>query len=136
MNLLDESAVIMLAKRNDSFMDYSWTEYLTISKGLTKRFLIATAEYQALAEASIYFNRATETYNLPEAISGQKVVGVENGYVIGGNLWIDSDDTGYAFDDLGDPEITNWLARTGWDLLVTINIIKIALIDPIHRINL
>ena len=117
-------------------MDYSWNEYLTISKGRTKRFLIATAEYQALAEASDYFNKATETYNLPEAISDQKVVRVENGYVIGGDLWIDSDDTGYEFDDLDDPKITNWLVRTSWNLLVTIDLVKVTIIDRKHKINL
>lgn len=55
------------------------------------KFLLATADYLAPAEANDYYDPETETYERPNQINGQKVIGLQNDYLVGGNLWINSD---------------------------------------------
>jgi hypothetical protein len=124
---MTENTVIELAKRERSSIVSTWTEHLTISRGQTKKYLIALAGYDALAEADDYFNEDKGEYELPTHINGQEVIGTEDCYVIGGALMINTDWLGLEFDDPGTPELTQWLRDFGWDNQVRVTDIKKAL---------
>ncbi len=119
-----KNTVITLASRAISPTAKIPTQYLTVSKGQSKRFLIATASYDALAEASDYFNKDKDEYEIPEQINGQLVMGVEDGYIIGGTLGINMDWSGLEFDSAEEPEVTRWLSNSGWERQVSVTDIK------------
>ncbi len=123
----EKNTVITLAARAISPKAKIPTQYLTVSKGQSKRFLIATASYDALAEASDYFNKDKDEYEIPEQINGQRVIGVEDGYIIGGVLGINMDWSGLEFEDPDDPELKRWLENGRWSSQVSVTDIKEAL---------
>lgn len=116
--------VIVLAQREYSTMSSTWMEYLTLTKGQEHRYLIASASYDALAEANEYFNEEKDDYEIPTEINGKKVIGVEDGYIIGGELGINMDYSGLEFDDPKDPGLKAWLELYNWNDTVTINDIR------------
>jgi hypothetical protein len=120
--------VIELAERVKFSIVSSWTEYLTLSSGQSKKYLIAPAGSEALAETHEFFNEDKDDYDeIPEEINGQKVVQIEGEYIVGGPLIINSDYSGLEFDDPSDPELSTWLIDSGWDKLTSNDIIKKAL---------
>ena len=124
----NEKKAITLAQRECSALGYTWIEYLVITRGNMSRFLLATADYLALAEAIDYYDPETETHELPNQINGQKVIGLQNDYIVGGNLWINSDESGYAFDNLDDAKLAEWLKESGWDGQVRVTDIDIEIL--------
>jgi hypothetical protein len=122
-----ENPVTELGKRKQSSMTGTWTEYLVLCPGQNKKYLIAPAWHDALAEADEYFNEDRDEYEIPLHINGQEVMGMENGYIIGGPLMINMDSLGLEFDDPDEPELATWLSDSGWDGLVKITDIKRAL---------
>lgn len=124
---ITENTVIELANREQSSIVSTWTEHLTISCGQTKRYLIAHAGYDALAEANEYYNEDKDEYDIPSHINGQEVVGIEDGYVIGGALMINTDWSGLEFDDPDEPELAQWLTDSEWGSKVKVTDIKRAL---------
>ena len=90
--------VIFVAQREYSSMTSTWMEYLVIIKGHHKRYQVANAAYDAIAEANDYFNEEKDDYDLPAEINGQKVLGVSDGFIIGGELGINMDNSGRDFD--------------------------------------
>lgn len=122
-----ENSVIELAEREQSSMSSTWTEYLTISRGQARKHLIAPAWHDALAEADEYYNEDKDEYEIPTHINGHEVIGVEDGYVIGGALGINTDWSGLEFDDPDEPELAQWLIDSGWGSQVRITDIKRAL---------
>ncbi len=114
MKKLNPGEVITLAQRECSSIGGTWTEYLTLSSGQEKTFLLATAAPEILVDAYDYFNLETESYELPPKINGSAVLGLKDGWVIGGKLLIDSDNSGYAFNRLSDNKLAQWLVQTGW----------------------
>ena len=123
-----EKQVIELAEREKFSIVSSWTEYLTLSSGQSKKYLIAPAGYEALAQTHEFFNDDKDDYDeIPEEINGQKVVRIEGEYIAGGPLIINSDYSGLKFDDLSDPELVTWLIDSGWGKLTSNAIIKKAL---------
>ena len=123
-----EKQVIELAEREKFSIVSSWTEYLTLSSGQSKKYLIAPAGYEALAQTHEFFNDDKDDYDeIPEEINGQKVVRIEGEYIVGGPLIINSDYSGLEFDDLSDPELVTWLIDSGWGKLTSNAIIKKAL---------
>lgn len=119
---------ITLAQRECSALGYTWIEYLVITRGNMARFLLATADYLPLADAIDYYDPETETYELPNQINGQKVIGLQNDYIVGGDLWFNSDKSGYEFDDLADTNLAEWLKESGWDSQFRVTDMKIAIL--------
>ena len=123
-----EKDVIELAEREQSSIVSTWTEFLTLSSGQSKKYLIASAGYEALAEIHEFFNEDKDDYDeIPEEINGQKVVRIEGEYIVGGPLIVNSDYSGLEFDDPSDPALDAWLADSGWIELIGVDDVKKAL---------
>lgn len=127
MRELDEKTVIELARRQNSSMASTWTEYLVLTKGQSKKYLLAPAGYDALAEATDYFDEEADDYKLPNEIKGQQVIGIEDGWVIGGELGINMDWSGLEFDSPDEPEVATWLEDFEWSNQIKVTDIKKAL---------
>jgi hypothetical protein len=123
-----ENEVMELAEREKFSIVSSWTEYLTLSSGQSKKYLLAPAGYEALAETHEFFNEDKDDYDeIPEEINGQKVVRIEGEYIVGGPLIVNSDYSGLEFDDPSDPALDAWLADSGWIELIGVDDVKKAL---------
>jgi hypothetical protein len=96
----------------------SWTQYLVLERLEDGKFKLDIRAYELLAEASEYYDEEKDDWNLPGQIDGKDVMGVEDEYVIGGDLLENSYDT--EFDTrivftLPDQDILEgWLKKIGW----------------------
>ena len=78
---------IVLAEQEHSSMVSTWTEYLVLERQPTqKNWKLFVGKYEALAECWAYYNEDLNKFKLPKKINGQSVVGIEDGWVVGGPL--------------------------------------------------
>ena len=96
----------------------SWTQYLVLERLEDGKFKLDIRAYELLAEVSEYYDEEKEDWNLPGQIDGKDVVGVEDEYVIGGDLLENSYDTEIdtkIIFTLPDQDILeSWLKKIGW----------------------
>ena len=98
-----------------STMASTWTEYLCIEKLTKDDFELSIRSYEVLGEAIDYSDEDGE-WDLPDEIDGMKVMGLEDEYVVGGNLVLHSDDYGEVkFSDPKHRDVLDWLKSVGWD---------------------
>ena len=86
-----------------------------------RQYRLVTGRYEALAELAFYYNEKTEEYEMPDAIDGKSVHGVDDDYVIGGELGCFEDEEVVEFDRVDEPQVAEWLAGSGWSALPTLN---------------
>jgi len=105
---------MILTSRERSSMASTWEEFLCVTKGDTKACRLFTGQYEALASKYDYYDEETEDYLLPEAIDEKVVTGINDEYVVGGELgWCDESDT-VEFNHADDPLLAEWLNDSGW----------------------
>ena len=105
----------VLSKREESSMASTWTEYLCFCAGDEKKYRVIEGAYQALADAAEYYDEETEDYDLPAEIDGEPVVGLQDDFVIGGELdWYSADKT-VEFDRVEDERLKKWLTSNSWN---------------------
>lgn len=104
----------IIASREQSSMVSGWTEYLCLQRDEGEAFKLFTGQYEALAERNKYFNEATGEYEVPEVIDGKPVVGLEDDYVVGGELVYFDDQQAVSFQSPDDRAVVEWLQSSGW----------------------
>ena len=105
----------VLASREEPSMVSMWTVYLCVSEGKIRRYTLFEGGYEVLAERSEYFNEETEDYDLPTEIDGKGVVGIDDDFVVGGELsWV-NDYQKVDFDTLDDPKVREWMLENRWN---------------------
>lgn len=92
----------------------TWTEYLCLQRDEAGGYKLFTGQYEALAEREQFFNEETGEYDIPDAIDGQIVVGVDDDYVVGGELGCFDDDQAVSFESLEEKGVAMWLESSGW----------------------
>ena len=107
--------ISVVASREGSGMTSSWQEYLCLTYGDTKPYKVFEGRYMGLAEKEDYFDEELEDYDIPEFIDGEIVTGVEDDYIVGGELAYDSDEQAMEFIYLLDINLVNWLSEMQWD---------------------
>lgn len=106
---------IISSKLDNNMMD-RWTGYLLLVRHLDGTFEIGGAQYEILCLANDFLNEADELV-IPPEIGGKRVIGIEDGYVVGGELSLEfSQYTKLRFSEPNKEEIVNWLASEGWGL--------------------
>jgi hypothetical protein len=110
----EQKSIEIIDSREDGSMVSSWNEYLCLCKGDTKRYRLFVGRYEPLVEASEFFNEETEDYDLPTHIDGVVVVGIEDDYVVGGELQWFSDEHTIQFDKPSESAVRAWLNRHEW----------------------
>ena len=110
-----EKRIKVLADREDSGMTSNWKEYLCLTDGNQTKYKIFEGRYEVLAEASEFNSDDEEDFDLPEFIDDKKVMGVEDGYVVGGELSYFDEVEAVEFNHFGDPKLIQWLKDFSWD---------------------
>jgi len=105
---------MILASREQSSMVSTWTEYLCLQRDEAGAFKLFTGQYEALAERDQFFNEETDEYDIPEEIDGKAVVGLEDDYVVGGDLGYFDEQQTISFKSPDDEALTEWLVSSGW----------------------
>jgi hypothetical protein len=98
----------ILAERASATLASAWNEYLTIRNIGPGRARLEICQYEVLAE---WFAREDEDGNeilVPSIYKGKKVVGVEDGYLVGGDL-IPSDSDWCEVDTTDIDEAIDWI---------------------------
>lgn len=110
-----EKRIKVLAERDGSSMTSHWKEYLCLTYGNQKNYKIFEGRYEVLAEASEFNSDDKEDFDLPEFIDDKKVIGIEDGYVVGGELSYFDEEEAVEFNNLGDPKLIQWLKDFSWN---------------------
>lgn len=107
--------ISIVASREGSGMTSSWEEYLCLTYGDIQPYKVFEGRYLGLAEKEDYFDEELEDYDIPEFINGEVVTGVEDDYIVGGELSYDSNDEAVEFTYLGQENLNKWLTDMKWD---------------------
>ena len=111
----------IIKSRDANQMAFSnWTEYLVLTHGETKKYKLFTGQFEVLGEREDYYDEDTDDYELPEEIDGKAVEGIEEEYVIGGDLTHFDASQAVEFDDMTDAALTSWMDESEWSKHVSI----------------
>jgi hypothetical protein len=103
----------VLASKEASGMVSTWTEYLRLSKEDEGTAILEICMYEALAELEADDEGKVV---VPEDIYGVKVVGVEGGIIIGGELICDNDEKRFTFTQATLGDAISWLKAQRWQM--------------------
>jgi hypothetical protein len=103
----------LLDSRENSSMASTWTEYLRLSVTAPGNVLLEVCMYEALAEAPDW-GGDDEGPALPDEIGGKKVIGVDDDWIVGGDLCCIDVDKQLAFDKDGIDDAVQWLTADRW----------------------
>ncbi len=96
-------------------MAASWHVYLSICPGDWEGYRLFNGRYEALAESEPYYNEDTEDFDIPDHISGVKVFGIEDDWIVGGDPeWMNTADT-VEFETIDSLNLREWLLANQWD---------------------
>ncbi|MGJ4901883.1 hypothetical protein ACQR0V_09955 [Bradyrhizobium sp. HKCCYLS2058] len=95
----------ILDSREQSTMVSNWTEYLRLSKPDNERALLEICQYESLGEQTSDDEGVPE--EPPDEIDGKRVIGVEDGIIIGGALVCYNDSISFTKQTL--PDAISWL---------------------------
>ncbi len=98
---------VVIMSLEQSTMASTWTEYLCVRVLAGGRARLEVCQYEALAENSFFDDDGNPT-QLPTHIDGKEVVGIEDDYVVGGEL---------TCHDIEDPELALEFGRQDQDLV-------------------
>ena len=119
--------VIIITSREGSTPASAWSEDLCIKRIDDTQFELFVGGYGFLAETSDFYDEETEEEIIPDEIDGCPVLGIEDGYVIGGEILKNEGDGEVQFTNLDTDEVRDWLKSIKWDDVDTITKIKSAL---------
>jgi hypothetical protein len=120
----------IIAQRENSSMASAWQEFLSLTEGDDKEYKLFTGQYEALASKYDFFDEETGDYELPDEIDGKEVTGIDDEYVVGGELECFDDSQSVEFDDAEDPALAQWLTQSGWSRHVSVEVVKKAVDSP------
>jgi hypothetical protein len=115
----------VLDSRENSSMASTWTEYLRLRVTEPGTALLEVCMYEALAEAPDWSDD-DEGRVLPDEIDGKKVIGIDDDWIVGGDLCCIDDNKQLAFDKNNIEQALQWLTETRWR-------VTSGLINELHR---
>ncbi len=114
MKKIDKANFFTIAEREVSGMAGTRIEYLCLSCGEYKSYLLSVAGYEALAHVSDYYDEEVDDYKFPDAIEGKKVHGSVDDYLVGGDIWLNINNDGVEFDSLTDGIVILFIEKYKW----------------------
>lgn len=100
---------VILQSREASSMVSTWTEYLCVTNVKPGKARLEVCMYEALAEFDSTDDDGNEIA-VPETYDGKRVIGVDDGYLIGGELMALDDKTiTYTRDDI--EKVLAWVKK-------------------------
>ena len=117
----------IISSREGSNPASTWGEDLCLKRISDNEFELFVGGYEVVAEVSDFFDEETGEEEVPEEIDGHPVQGIEDDYVIGGEILKNEDDGEVQFSDLETSEVKEWLASVNWGDATTLSAIQAAL---------
>ena len=108
-------ATRIISSRDGSSPASSWSEDLCLKRVSDTEFELFVGGYEFVAEVSDFFNEETEEEEVPEEIGGYPVQGIQEGYVIGGEILKNEGNGEVQFSDPEISEVKEWLASVDWN---------------------
>jgi hypothetical protein len=118
----------ILATREGASMASTWTEYLRLSKTGPRAALLQVCMYEALAEAPEPEDDDHEP-EIPREIDGKKVVSVDDGWIVGGELSA-LDGRWFLFQSGEVEAAVEWLKGERWEVTRDIHEELIRAVSP------
>ncbi len=108
----NEKKQVIVSARDDQTM-WSTTRVLLVLTFLDEEvILLHEGSYEYLAESSDYWDDDKEDFFFPPEINGKKVHGVEEGYLVGGEIEMGADSLNVVL--VKPEEIEAWLRDRSW----------------------
>ena len=101
----------IIAERWRSLMAACEREYLRLTPNEDGTATLAICRYEALASAAEFVNKKGEV-NLPDSIAGKTVVGVEDQWIVGGELACHGPRLTYRATEIS--SAIDWVRLSGW----------------------
>ena len=120
-------ATRIISSRDGSSPASSWSEDLCLKRVSDTEFELFIGGYEFVAEVSDFFNEETEEEEVPEEIGGYPVQGIQEGYVIGGEILKNEGNGEVQFSDPEISEVKEWLASVDWNTEQVFSSIKTAI---------
>jgi hypothetical protein len=106
----------IISTKYASNMMETWKVYLLLVHHPDDVFEIGVTQYPIIGLAADFYDENDDLV-MPDEIGGEKVIGVEGDYVIGGDLILDSSQySTLRFWEINEDDINDWLASEGWDV--------------------
>jgi hypothetical protein len=98
-------------------------EYLCLANSDDGGYVLFSGRYEAIAEASQFYNEETEEYDIPDEIDGTRVAGVECEYVVGGELQYWNQSEAVKFTRIDDEAVAGWLHDSDWEQTISVALV-------------
>ena len=113
----------ILEQKTKSSMVSSWTEYLCLQRLAENKFELSMRSYEIIGDPSAYYDEKTDDYVIPDLIDGQKVAGVEDGYIVGGELIsLEDQMSPLLFVSVDDEKLIDWINSYSSDDTILVQI--------------
>lgn len=117
---------MILASREESSIASAWREYLCLERTESGGYKLFTGQYEALEDRNKFFNEESREHHIPDEIDGKVVIGIEDDYVVGGELRYFDDEQAVIFESPDDQRVATWLHSSGWSDRIEVSAIKAA----------
>lgn len=109
------SEIKIIDSRECSTLASTWSEDLCLIRVSETHFEIFVGGYDVVGETSEFFDEETGEEEIPDEIGGYPVRGVEDGYVIGGEIVKNEEYGEFQFSDFKAADVRGWLASVNWE---------------------
>ncbi len=106
---------VVLGSRDASTMVSSWTEYLCVRTLGPGRAILEVCMYEAFAQFEGCDDDGNEL-DVPETYEGKQVVGIEDGYLVGGELMLIEDMETLTFSRDDFDQASRWVAAQNFEV--------------------
>lgn len=125
-------SIVIISSRTASSPASNWSEYLCLTRNSDRQFELSVRVYEVLGDVADY-EQLDDAGNdvvpqLPVSIGGKRIVGVEDDFIIGGELVHRDEDFRdvAAFNSIND-EVIGWLRSVEWFSPEIIHSIEVAI---------
>ena len=126
MDKFEVGQIKIIATREGSTPASTWSEDLCLKRVGQSHFALFVGGYEVIAETSDFFDEESGETEIPEEIGGYPVQGVEDGFVIGGEILKNEEYGEVQFSNLDLTEVIEWLESVQWSneqILLSIRIV-------------
>jgi len=112
---MDAGKIKIIDSREGSSLASTWSENLCLKRVSQTNFELFVGGYEVVGETSEFFDEKTGVEEIPDEIDGYPVQGVEDGYVIGGEIVKNEEYGELQFSDFKAADVRGWLASVNWE---------------------
>jgi hypothetical protein len=123
---MDVGEIKTIDTREGSSLASTWSEDLCLKRVSQTHFELFVGGYEVVGETSDFFDEETGDEEIPDEIGGYPVRGIEDGYVIGGEIIKNEEYGEVQFADLEAAEVQEWLTGVEWNTDQVFSLIRTA----------